>query len=146
VKPRYLLDVNVPVAVLRRDSPHHDAATTWLRAALKDGAEILVLAETLAATVRLLSNARAWYQPTPPADAVAVLDGLVEATQARVVGAGLEVWRAFVRLNAAVDLTPRMVPDALIASAATAHGSTIVSFDRGLGDYPGVRSVILSSA
>lgn len=145
MRPRYLLDVNVPIAVLRTDSPHHDSASSWIRDVVERGAEIVVLAETLAAAVRLLSNARAWQQPTPPADAVVGLNALVEVTQARVIGAGREAWHEFIRLTSAVSLTTRMVPDALIAAAASAQGATIVTYDRGIGDYPGVRSVILSA-
>jgi toxin-antitoxin system PIN domain toxin len=146
MRPRFLLDVNVPIAVLRKDSPHHDAAVSWLRDAVARGAEVTVLAESLAAAVRLLSNARAWQHPTPPAEAVTAVDSLVEATKARVVGAGWEAWQEFIRLTSAMTLTTRMVPDALIASAALALGATIVTFDRGLNSYPGVRSLILTSA
>jgi len=144
VRPRYLLDVNVPIAILRTDSPHHAAAASWMHASLERRAEIIVLAETLVAAVRLLSNARAWRHPTPPDRAVQGLDDLMTATQARIVGAGLESWHEFTRMAASLDLTTRMVPDALVVSAALAHGATVTTFDRGLGTYPGVRSVVLS--
>ena len=144
MKPRYLLDVNVPIALLRRDSPHHEVATTWLSDALERGGEFIILAETLAAAVRLLSNSRAWKNPTPPSRAVTALDHLVSATDARIVGAGLEAWREFTRMADTIALTTRMVPDALIASASITQGATIVTFDRGLADYPGVRAAVLA--
>ncbi len=145
MKPRYLLDVNVPIAVLRRDSPHHESATSWLRDALERGAEVVVLAETLTAAVRLVSNSRAWRQPTPADRAVEALNQLVALTDARVIGAGLEAWREFTRIAKDVSLTTRMVPDALLASVAIAQGATVVTFDRGLADYPGVRATVLTS-
>ena len=143
MRPRYLLDVNVPIAVLRKDSPLHSAATAWLGDSLERDAEIIVLAETLAAAVRLLSNARAWQEPTPPEKAVDALSALLTATHARVVGAGSEVWHEFTRMCTTRALTTRMVPDALIASAALAYAATVATFDRGLSEYPGVRTVVL---
>ena len=48
------------------------------------------------------------------------------------------------RMAETIALTTRMVPDALIASASITQGATIVTFDRGLADYPGVRAAVLA--
>lgn len=136
MKGRFLLDVNVLVAILRRDSGHHESAVAWIEQAHGERAELRVMAETLVAAVRILANPRIWHEPTPPGAAAAALDDLVASAGIRLIGADAPAWRGFVSVAGAVPLTTRMVPDALLVSVATAHGAAIVTFDKGMAEFP----------
>lgn len=141
---RGLLDVNVLVAVLREDAVHHAVAVAGLGQARAAGARVLVLAESLTAAARVLSNPRIWVDPTPVTEAVEALDQLIEAIDAEVVGAGLAVWGEFAAVARERPLTTRMVPDALLVAAARVNGASVVTLDRGLRDYPGVVADVLT--
>lgn len=135
---RGLLDVTMLVAALRQDAVHHPAVVAWLGQARAAGARVVVLAESLVAAARVLSNPRIWVAPTPVTEAVEALDQLIEAIDAEVLGAGIDVWAEFADVARARPLTTRMVPDALLVAAARVNGASVVTLDRGLAEYPGV--------
>lgn len=138
-----LLDVNVLVALLRRDSPHHESASRWARDNSGRRGEVVVLAETLSSVVRLLSNDRIWREPTSPDRAVSGMGALIEALGARVIGADIRCWREFAALAGEMRLSTRTVPDAFLVAVARTLGARLVTFDRGLARYPGVEVEVL---
>ena len=118
---RYLPDVNLVVASLRADHPHHCEALNFLQSAKADGGEFVVPVEVVASIVR------SW----------------VAAADAEVVGHPAAAFTVLTEFARTLELSPRRVPDALLASSAIVLRATLVSFDRGLSGYPGVSALIL---
>ena len=72
-------DVNVLLAALRSDHPHHGAARAWLEAALaaaETGAAFTVMPTVLNSLLRLATSPRIFVHPTPIANAVGPLKSL----------------------------------------------------------------------
>jgi len=139
---RYLPDVNLVVASLRVDHPHHNAAQTFLQAAKTNADAFVVPVEVLASTMRILML-DIWVDPESSASASALMRSWVQAADAEVVGhpeAAVTVLTEFART---LNLSARRVPDALLAASAIVLRATLVSFDRGFSGYPGLSAKIL---
>lgn len=141
---RYLPDVNLLVASLRADHPHHREARSFLQSTQANADAFVVPVEVLASTMRILML-DIWVDPESSASASALVGAWVQAADAEVVGhpaTAVTVLNEFART---LDLSPRRVPDALLAASAIALRATIASFDRGFTGYPGLSAVILGS-
>ncbi len=137
---RHLLDVNVIVGVLRADSELHAPARAWF---LGSTGSVAAMPETLAAAVRVLTNARIWDQVPTVDEATVAVNDLVDGAQIAVIGSSASAWPAFSAFVASGQLTHRDVPDAFLAAQARAMDAELVTFDRGFRDYPGLRVQIL---
>lgn len=137
----YLVDVNVLVAVLRADSPHHAPAQAWLYEARRSASAVVALTETLVATVRILTNSRIWHQPSSIEEATNAVDQLVSLNAVSVVSTSPRTWQAFTEFVDRVSLTHRDVPDCLLAAQAVALPATLITFDRGFKRFPHLTSM-----
>ena len=126
-------DVNVLVAASRTDHPHHGQALGWLEGALDAcarGGGFSVLPMVAAGVVRLVTHPRVFRVPTPPADALAFVQAVLDAPG--VERRALEAeWGRFADLCRVHGLRGNAVPDAWIAAAVRQHSEHLVTFDRG---------------
>lgn len=141
---RFLADVNVWLATLVREHPHHDAAVRWWRdTVLAGGGEVCFCRFTQLGLLRLLCNRRvmgkatrtseeAWsdYVTLLQQDPVTYLEeppGLEVRLAALVAGnSGTAIWS-----------------DAYLAAFALAADVTLATFDRGFCSFAGLRPALL---
>lgn len=136
-----LIDVNVLVSALRTDSPNHLAAREWL--ASSESSPRIVIPETLAATVRILTNNRIWLNVPSTEEAAEAVDQLVQRGFIEVIGSSMTAWRTLVDWTAALPISHREVPDAMLAAQAQSLSASLVTFDRGFNKYPELQVVTL---
>lgn len=141
-----LFDVNVVVALQRRDHDHHRIVRPWFDGLRASGATFGVPATVWASYVRLTTNSRVSPEPTPLVEAFGFIDDVVRQSGYRPIGPGprhLDVFRAVcVDANARADL----VPDAFLAAVAIENAATIASFDRDFARFEGLRWIIPEAA
>ncbi|MEY3734887.1 MAG: hypothetical protein RL347_2246 [Actinomycetota bacterium] len=140
---KYLVDVNVVVAVLRSDSDLHAAARAWFLGTAGRAVTIAALPETLAAAVRILTNTRIWSQTPTVVEATESVAALVDGAQMTVVGSSPGAWMQFQAIVVSREVAHRDVPDVLLAAQARAMDAQLVTFDRAFGDYPGLDVEVL---
>lgn len=134
-----LVDANVLLYAVNRDAPPHARARRWLDGALSGREGIGFAWLVLLAFVRLATRGDLFPRPLEPEEALAVVARWLEAPAAVVVeptSRHLEVLRG---LLLPLGTAGNLVGDAHLAALAVEHGATIVSFDRDLGRFPGVR-------
>ena len=141
---RYLPDVNLVVASLRADHPHHKEALNFLQSAKADGGEFVVPVEVVASIMRILML-DVWVNPESSAGAASLVRSWVAAADAEVVGHPTAAFTVLTEFARTLELSPRRVPDALLASSAIVFRATLVTFDRGFNSYPSLSAVILRS-
>lgn len=139
---RYLPDVNLVVASLRADHPHHREAQSFLQSAKADGGTFVVPVEVVASIMRILLL-DVWVNPESSASASSLVRSWVAVAGAEVVGHPAATFTVLTEFARTLDLSPRRVPDALLASSAIALRATLVTFDRGFASYPSLSAVIL---
>jgi len=126
---RYLLDVNVLLALFDPTHIHHDPAHDWFGTSGQEAWATCPLTEN--GFVRVLSNPAYAGRRTTVADALARLG---EFTQ----HAGHSFWRDDISLSDGTRIDRRHlsghreVTDAYLLALAVHHSGTLVTFDRGL--------------
>jgi toxin-antitoxin system PIN domain toxin len=132
-----LTDVNVLVYAFRREAQRHEAYAEWLGAVV-GGADELALHEVpLAGFVRIVTNSRIFARPAPSEAALAFVDRLVTAPRARWLGPSATAWSRFATLlREDGGVRGNLVPDALLAALAQAHGCRLATSDRGFARFP----------
>jgi toxin-antitoxin system PIN domain toxin len=125
-------DVNLLVAAFHQDHAHHAVARAWLNAALQaclSGGRLRLLPMVCTSFVRIVTHAKVFTHPAPPADAIAFVDALLQSPGCDLLTLGAE-WPAFAQLCSARGLGGNAVQDAWIAMAARRHTAHLVTFDR----------------
>ncbi|MEI6374211.1 MAG: TA system VapC family ribonuclease toxin [Actinomycetes bacterium] len=138
----YLPDVNVIVASLRSDHPHHQPALAFLRAARESGSAFAVPVDVIASALRVLTL-DVWLEPETSESAGRLISDWLNAAGAEVVAHPPITWTVLAEFARTLSLTPRSVPDALLAASAITSRSTLATFDRGFSRYPGLRVELL---
>lgn len=139
----YLPDVNVVVASVRADHPHHEQARSFVQSALARGHSFVVPVEVLASSMRILML-DVWTDPESSVSASALVRAWVDAARADVVGHPPAAFTVLAEFARTLDLSPRRIPDALLAASAITLRATLVSFDRGFSGYPGLTGEVIA--
>lgn len=134
-----LWDVNVLVSSHRREDPSNDAMAEWLRSTIASGAAVGLPSIVLSAFLRIVSNPRAFRDPTPIDIALAYVEDLLAYANVRVVQPGPSHWKVFADLCHRLQPTGNQVPDVYLSAMAIDGGCVWVSADRGFDGVPGLR-------
>jgi len=130
---RVIPDVNVLVAVFRRDHPHHGRARSWLASARRLCAEgsatLVLLPMVIAGFLRLVTNGRVFVNPDSIEDAVALIDALLGSPGVELQAGGTE-WPLLRDKLLRLGLQGNFITDAWIAAATEAISEHLVTFDR----------------
>ena len=130
-------DVNVLVAALREDHPHHHVARPWLLdriAAAASGEALVILPMVATAVLRIATHPKIFVPPTPPEIALEFLEKLLASPGVEYGELGRE-WPAVKRLVHEHCARGNDVPDVWIAAAAATLGTRLVAFDKGFRRY-----------
>jgi uncharacterized protein len=125
-------DVNVLVAALRPDHPHHAVASAWLESAIVEaaaGARFTLMPMVIASYLRLVTSAKIFAKPTAIKDATRAVDKILSEPGVVLATLGAE-WSELRELCAAKNLSGNDVPDAWLAAATSHIGEHLVTFDR----------------
>lgn len=126
-------DVNVLVAALREDHPHHHVGRSWLLdrlAAAASGEALIILPMVAAGMLRIATHPKIFNPPTPPALALEFLEKLLSSPGVEYAELGRE-WPAMKRLVREHTPHGNDVPDVWIAAATQTLGIHLAAFDRG---------------
>jgi len=124
-----LLDANILLYAVDESSAFHDAARTWLEAALNGPRRVGIPWQTLTAFVRISTNPRALADPLAPDDAWALVEAWLDAPTVWLPAPGHQHRDILGRLLRTLDLRANLVSDAVLAALCIEHGLTIVSAD-----------------
>ena len=134
-----LWDVNVWVYAFRSDNPMHEQARRTVTSSLASGEPFLFYAFVSASFMRLVTNDRILREPSDPGEAWRFLDHLESSPGAQHANLDREAYAIFKHLCLTSSTTGNHVPDALLAAAALRYNTELVTAERGLGRFPGVR-------
>ncbi len=127
-----LADVNVLLAAFRRDHVHHRQCHEWLEAELNSGVRFGVAPLVLSSVIRIVTNVRAFEQPSDLDEALGFADTLLDAPDAVIVAPGAGHWAIFANLLRETSAKGGLVTDVWFAALAIEWGCTWVTLD---GDY-----------
>jgi len=131
----YVVDANVLLYAVNRDTPHHEEARTWLDGALAGVEDVYFTDLVELAFLRLATKAEIFARPLTISEACGTLELWRSAPAA--VGATGDLRRTCDLLSA-TGTAGNLVNDAYLASLAAERGFRIVTFDRDFERFPGV--------
>ncbi len=125
-----LVDLNILIYAVNRDTVHHSKAKTWLESALNGSEPVALPWAVLLGFVRITTNRRIMPNPLTPEQALAVVDGWLSQDSVRVPTPGEEHWRVLEDLLTETGTAGNLTTDAHLAALAVENGCTLCSTDR----------------
>jgi len=133
------VDTNILVYAHREEFDRHEAAVTLLRTLATSAEPWVLLWPCLYEFVRVVTHPRVFSPPTPLADALEALEGLLSSPSVVTVSETSRHGAWFARLLKDSNCTGNLVFDAHIAALMKEHGiSEIITSDRDFHRFPGI--------
>lgn len=134
-----LVDVNILVFAHREEMPSHDRYREWVDR-LSAAPEAFGMSDlVLSSFVRIVTNPKAFRDPTPPVRALAFADALRSRPNCVRIAPGPRHWQIFADLCRGPNVRGPLVPDAWLAALAIESGSELVTDDGDFASFPGLR-------
>jgi len=145
-RPRVLADVNVWLATLVQQHPHHQSAFDWWsRQVLPGGHEVLFCRVTQLGLLRLLSNETVMGSSRrTPRQAWRDYDRLLAQGPVGYLHEPDHVDRILRSHTLDEDASASLWTDAYLAALAQAADVSLATFDRGFGRFSGLRLHLLN--
>jgi len=134
-----LVDTNVLLYAAKADSVHHADARGWLHAALSRQEPVGFAWLALIAFVRIATHPKITDPPLSRSEALELVDLWLGAPSAHILQPGPSHTSLLREALAAAGPSPNLVNDAHLAAIAREHKATVMTFDSGFGQFPGVR-------
>ena len=136
-----LVDVNLLIYAIDRDSPHHRKAHSWFEGVL-NGSEMIGLSWIVAlAFLRITTRAGLLREPMSVEEAVSYCQSWLDLASVRLVAPGPHHWPIFRNLLLSVGTAGNLTSDVHLAAMALEHGCTIYSADNDFKRFPGITHV-----
>jgi toxin-antitoxin system PIN domain toxin len=133
-----LLDANLLIYAVDRDSPKHAPARRWLEEALS-GAESVGIPWIVAlAFIRITTHPSVMRRPLSAETAIGYVDSWLAQPFAKLVGPGDNHWQILRNLLLASGSAGNLTSDAHVAALAIEHGATVASADHDFRRFAGV--------
>jgi hypothetical protein len=131
-----LIDLNLLLYSINRDSTHHPKAKTWLESVLSEDEPVALPWLVLLGFLRVSTNHRILPRPLSVEEAISVVDGWLAQPAVRVLHPGDEHWRTLKTILAECGTAGNLTTDAHLAAMAIENGSELCSTDTDFQRFP----------
>jgi hypothetical protein len=136
-----LVDANLLIYAVDRDSPHHVPARRWLEKALSGSESLGIPWIVVLAFLRIMTHPGVMRKPLTAENALGYVDGWLRQPFVRLIGPGEKHWPILRNLLTASGTAGNLTSDAHLAALAIEHGGTIASADNDFRRFAGVTHV-----
>ena len=136
-----LVDANLLIYALDRDSPHHKPARKWLEGALSGSTTVGLAWGVILAFLRLTTRPGILNRPMSPEAALDFVDEWLGLPSVEIVVPGDRHWQVFRNLLKSAGAAGNLTSDAHLAALAIERGATVYSADNDFGRFAGLRHV-----
>jgi toxin-antitoxin system PIN domain toxin len=136
-----LIDLNILLYAVNRDSVMHAAARGWLERTLAGEEAVAIPWVVLLGFVRLTTSERVVPRPLSTAEALAVVDGWLAQPSVAPLYPGEQHWRILRSLLSASGSAGNLTTDAHLAALAIEHECELCSCDADFARFPRLRWV-----
>lgn len=124
-----LVDVNILLYAINRNTSLHAAVRSWWEASLSGEEPVGLAWIVLLGFLRLATNARVFPEPLPPEQAMEHVAAWVAHPTTRIVAETDDHWRILKQLLEETGTAGNLTTDAHLAALAISYGATLVSCD-----------------
>jgi hypothetical protein len=133
-----LVDANLLIYAVDRDSPHHAPARRWLEGAFS-GSELVGIPWIAAlAFVRITTHPGIMRKPLGVESAIRYIDGWLRQPFVKLIGPGEKHWPILRNLLISSGTAGNLTSDAHLAALAIEQGGTVASADNDFRRFAGV--------
>lgn len=136
-----VVDLNLLLYAVNRDSAHHARAKGWLERTLAGEEPVALPWVVLLGFLRVATSARVFPEPLAPAQALAVVDGWLACPAVIPLSPGDEHWDILRELLAESGTAGNLTTDAHLAALALEHGAELCSTDADFARFSRLRWV-----
>ena len=130
-----LLDLNLLIYAVNRDSECHDTARCWLEKTLSGKEPVGLAWVVVLGFLRIATNSRILQKPLSPDQALGVVDGWLAQPVVRLLQPGEEHWRILRSLLTHSGTAGNLTTDAHLAALAIENGCELCSTDHDFGRF-----------
>ena len=134
-----LVELNVLLYAINRDSVHYETALDWWAEALQGDEPIGLPWTVLLGFLRLTTNPAIFPEPLDAEMAFARVDTWLGLDQTRLVQETEDHWHILPELLFETGPAGNLTTDAHLAALAISHGATLVSFDNDFSRFSRLR-------
>jgi toxin-antitoxin system PIN domain toxin len=134
-----LVDLNVLLYAVNRDSAHHDVIRRWWEDAINGDEPVGLAWVVLLGFLRLSTHPRVFPSPLDAGQAADRVDAWLAQPNVKIVRETDEQWRLLKSQLDETGMAGNLTTDAHLASLAIAHGATLVSCDTDFGRFAKLR-------
>jgi toxin-antitoxin system PIN domain toxin len=136
-----LVDANLLIYAVDRDSPYHDAARSWLEATFSGTTRVGLAWIVILAFLRITTRGDVFRRPLSVDQALAYIDSWLRQPFVRPVAPAEGHWPLLRTLMTASGTAGNLTSDAHLAALALEHGCAIYSTDHDFRRFRGVEHV-----
>ena len=133
------LDVNVLINAFRRDAPRHREFADYVTSLGDGDRPFAIPAVVFSSFFRVVTHAKIFNRPSEFNDARLFAEQLHDAPRCLTVVPGPNHWAIFLDLCVRGRARGSMMTDAYLAAMAIEIGAELVTDDRGMGRWPGLK-------
>jgi toxin-antitoxin system PIN domain toxin len=134
-----VLDLNILLYAINRDSPRHAAARTWLERTMSGEETVAIPWIVILGFLRLTTNRHVFPHSMSTGEACAVIDGWFLQEAVVVLNAGDEHWPTLKRLLLDTGTAGNLTSDVHLAALALENGAELCSTDADFGRFTHLR-------
>ena len=134
-----LFDVNPLIYAFREDSTQHREHRAAVHSILNGDEQFSAPDIVLAGVIRICTNPRIYRTPSEMGETIAFVNALRSSPGYRELQPDNRQWNIFTDLCSRAGVHGGHVTDALIASFAIANDADLVTSDRAMSRFPGLR-------
>ncbi len=134
-----IVDLNILLYAINRDSPHHTTVREWWENAVSDDEPIGLAWVVLLGFLRLATNPKVFPKPLTPEQAIERVETWLSSGNVKILLETDEHWRILTRLLLAAGTAGNLTTDAHLASLAISYGAALVSCDADFGRFAELR-------
>lgn len=135
-----LVDANVLLYAVNEDAVHHRAAKRWLDDALAGATTVGWSWIVLLAFLRVATRSGIFARPLDSSTAAAIVRQWLDAPTSVLVEPTVQHLEVLSGLLTEVGTAGNLVSDAHLAALAIEHRASVVTFDRDLARFSGIRT------
>jgi uncharacterized protein len=136
-----LVDANLLIYAIDRDSPHHKAAREWAEGVFSGSTTVGLSWGVILAFLRLTTRPGILRRPMSTEDALGFVDEWIGLDVVDVVVPGERHWQVFRNLLKAAGTAGNLTSDAHLAALAIERGAAVYSADNDFARFPGLHHV-----
>jgi uncharacterized protein len=136
-----LVDANLLIYAVDRDSPHHVPARRWLEDTLSGSESVGIPWIAALAFVRITTHPGIMRKPLVAEHAIRYIDGWLRQPFVKLIGPGEKHWPILRSLLTTSGTAGNLTSDAHLAALAIEQGGTVASTDNDFRRFAGVTHV-----